>query len=220
MKTKKATGARKSTGTRNVKSLANKAVSPSSGNGSGGGNVRRAEPESQGRKDIMLEEYFVGLLKDIYGAEKQLTKELLKMAKKATSEDLRDAFFNHQSETEGHVKRLEQCFEILGKKAVAKKCEAMAGLIAETKAVIEETEDGTYTRDVALIVSAQKVEHYEIASYGSLVQIATTLGHYNVSELLEEILEQEKNSDVLLSDIATHGINDEAAVEEEAAEEE
>lgn len=213
MKTNKAAGSKKTQDSA-VKSLAKKAGTLTNGSD------KSEEPKSEGRKDEMLEEYFQGLLKDIYWAEKALTKELLKMAKKSTSEDLREAFLNHQAETEGQVKRLEQAFEVLGKKPQAKKCEAMAGLIEEAKEAIEDTEDGTYTRDVALIVCAQKVEHYEIASYGSLVQIATTLGHYNVSELLEETLEQEKNADVLLSDIATHGINEEAATEEEAAEEE
>ncbi len=216
MKTKKSTAAKKTSVASKVKSVAKKAVTTF---GSSGHREPAEAPARDGRKDPMLEEYFHGLLKDIYWAEKALTKELVKMSKKSTSDDLREAFLNHQAETEGQVERLEQCFEILGKKAQAKKCEAMAGLMEEAKEAIEETEDGTYTRDVALIVTAQKVEHYEIASYGSLVQIASDLGHFSVAELLEETLEQEKNADVLLSDIATHGINKEAAVEveEEAA---
>ena len=163
---------------------------------------------------------FENSLKDIYWAEKHLVKELAKMAKKATSEALKDAFLEHRAETEGQVERLVQVFETIGKKAQAKKCEAMEGLTKEAEEAIEETENDTYTRDVALIVTAQKVEHYEIASYGSLAQIARTLGNIQGAELLEATLAEEKGADQVLSMLAMSGINQEASVEEEAAEEE
>jgi DNA phosphorothioation-dependent restriction protein DptG len=166
----------------------------------------------------MLAKYFVDLLKDIYWAEKHLVKELAKMAKNATSEALKQAFLDHRDETEGQIERLVQVFETVGKKATAKKCEAMEGLTKEAKEAMEETEDDSYTRDVALIVTAQKVEHYEIASYGSLAQIARTLGNIEAAELLEETLEEEKNADNVLTMIAESGINEQAAEEEEAAE--
>lgn len=169
-------------------------------------------------KNEMLSKYFHDLLKDIYWAEKHLVKELAKMSKKATSEALKQAFLDHRAETEGQVERLEQVFETIGKKAQAKKCEAMEGLIEEAAEAIEETENDTYTRDVALIVTAQKVEHYEIASYGSLAQIARTLGNIQGAELLEATLAEEKGADQVLTMLAESGINQEASTEEEAAE--
>lgn len=169
-------------------------------------------------KNEMLAKYFGDLLKDIYWAEKHLVKELLKMSKKSTSETLKQAFLDHRAETAGQIGRLEQVFETIGKKAAAKKCEAMYGLLEEAKEALEATEDDTYTRDVALIVTAQKVEHYEIASYGSLAQIARTLGNIQGAELLEATLAEEKEADRLLTMIAESGINQEAAREEEAAE--
>lgn len=168
-------------------------------------------------KNEMLARYFGELLKDIYWAEKHLVKELLKMSKNATSEALKEAFLDHRTETEGQIVRLEKVFETIGKKATAKKCEAMHGLIEEAKEALEETEDDTYTRDVALIVTAQKVEHYEIASYGSLAQIARTLGNIAAAELLEATLSEEKNADNVLTMIAESGINDGAATEKVVA---
>lgn len=213
-KTKKSTAGKKSAGASKVKSLSRKAASPVRSNG-----IDHSSENETGQ-GAMLDKYFTDLLKDIYWAEKLLVKELGKMAKSATSEELIEAFENHQAETEGHVERLELVFESLGKKPQAKKCEAMEGLIAEAAEALEETEEDTYTRDVALIVTAQKIEHYEIAAYGSLAQIARTMGKDEASELLEETLQEEKESDHLLSHIAENHVNEEAAVEEEAAEEE
>src|SRR5689334_4505037 len=115
-----------------------------------------------------LEKFFHDSLKDIYWAEKHLTKAIPKMMKAATNQELVAALEEHLDVTEGHIERLEQVFEILGKKAQAKKCEAMEGITKEAESIIEETEDGTATRDVGIIMAAQKVEHYEIATYGGL----------------------------------------------------
>lgn len=169
-------------------------------------------------KNELLAKYFHDLLKDIYWAEKHLVKALAKMSKKATSEALKQAFLDHRTETEGQIERLDRVFETIAKKPQGKKCEAMEGLTKEAEEAIEETETDTYTRDVALIVTAQKVEHYEIASYGSLAQIARTLGNIQGAELLETTLAEEKGADQVLTMLALSGINQEASMEEEAAE--
>jgi ferritin-like metal-binding protein YciE len=160
-----------------------------------------------------LNELFIDELKDIYWAEKHLVTTLPKMAKAATSEELKTAIENHLSETENHVSRLEQAFESIGEKAVAVKCEAMAGLIKEGQEIIEETEKGTITRDVGIISAAQKVEHYEIASYGTLKTLAGVLGYAEAAELLDATLQEEKNADGLLTQIAEGSINQSAKSE-------
>ena len=160
-----------------------------------------------------LEEFFIDELKDIYWAEKHLTKVLPKMEKAATSEDLKQAINDHLSQTEGHVSRLENIFEMLGKKAQAKKCEAMEGITTEGENIVEETDDNTLTRDVGIIMAAQKVEHYEISTYGSLVQIAKTLGKNNIADILAETLDEEKKADVLLTEIAEGHVHAEALQE-------
>jgi ferritin-like metal-binding protein YciE len=162
-----------------------------------------------------LQEFFVDELKDIYWAEKQLVKTLPKLQKAATSEELQQAFGNHRSETEGHVERLEQAFEMLGQKAQAKKCDAMQGITEEGASVIEDTDKGTSTRDVGLIMAGQKAEHYEIATYGGLIQIAKTLGRDDIARLLQQTLEEEKKADQLLTQIAESKINYVAAGEDE-----
>ncbi len=159
--------------------------------------------------------FFVEELRDVYGAEKQLTKALPKLEEAATSEDLANAFADHLKVTQNHIKRLEQVFKLLGENADAKKCEGMEGLIKEGESVIGETEDGSATRDVGLILSAQKVEHYEIAAYGSLRQVARMIGKSEVSQLLEETLQEEKETDMLLSNLAETLIGDEAKQEVE-----
>lgn len=169
--------------------------------------------ENQGRSLPLLEKFFHDMLKDIYWAEKALLKALPKMQKKATTEELQQAFADHTAVTREQAQRLEQVFEMMGKKAQAKKCEAMDGLIKEAEEIIENTEDGTMTRDVALIVAAQKVEHYEIATYGGLVQLSRTLGQNEVADLLEQTLQEEKDTDQLLTSIAENDINMEAEME-------
>jgi ferritin-like metal-binding protein YciE len=182
---------------------------------------RSTSAASSGNENTQLEKFFVDALKDIYWAEKHLTKALPKMQKAATSEELQAAISDHLAQTEEHISRLEQAFEQLGHKAQAKKCEAMEGLIKEGDTAVEETEDGSSTRDVGIIVSAQKVEHYEIATYGSLVQLAKTMGHDDIAELLAQTLEEEKETDEKLTQLAETNINWEAEQEgEEDMEEE
>ena len=148
-----------------------------------------------------LEDIFEDTLKDIYWAEKHLTKALVKMSKAAYNEELKDAFDTHLEETEMQITKLEKCFELLGKKAVAKKCEAMEGLIKEGEEQIEEHEEG-HPRDAALIAAAQKVEHYEISAYGTLRTMANVLGMAQCAEILEEIKDEEAQTDVKLTELA------------------
>jgi ferritin-like metal-binding protein YciE len=162
-----------------------------------------------------LENFFMDALKDIYWAEKHLTKALPKMKKAATTGQLQDAIEEHLGQTQEHVSRLEEVFEMLGKQAQAKKCDAMEGLVKEGESVIEETEDGSMTRDVGIIISAQKVEHYEIAAYGGLTQLARTMDLEDVAGILHQTLEEEKKADHLLTEIAENNINWEAEQEDE-----
>jgi ferritin-like metal-binding protein YciE len=164
-------------------------------------------------EDSEFHEFFIDELKDIYWAEKHLVKALPKMKKAATSTELQNAFEKHTTETETHISRLEQIFELLGEKAVAKKCDAMAGLLEEANGIISETDKGTMIRDAGLILAAQKVEHYEIATYGTLCVFAENMGHNDVADLLNETLENEKQTDVALTEIAVSAINMQAAQE-------
>lgn len=167
-----------------------------------------------------LRELFEAELKDIYWAEKALTKAIPKMLKKATSGELQDSLEDHLRVTEGQVSRLEEIFELLEVKPQAKKCEAMAGLIKEAEVIMGETEEGV-VRDAGIISAAQKVEHYEIATYGTLCAFAKTLGENEVANLLAQTLEEEKEADEILTQIAETSINSEAAgVEAEEEEEE
>lgn len=166
-------------------------------------------------QDSMLVEFFKDELKDIYWAEKHLVKTLPKMQKAATSEELQEAIANHLEETKEHVTRLEQVFELVDQKPQAKKCDAMEGITKEGEGIIEETEEGTATRDVGIILASQKVEHYEIATYGSLVQLAHTLGLEDAAEILQTTLDEEKKADETLTEVAENGINYEASSEEE-----
>ena len=169
-------------------------------------------------EESKLHEFFIEQLKDIYWAEKHLVKALTKMQKAATTEELQNAFEDHRAATEEHATKLEHVFELLGKKPQAKKCEAMEGLIKEGESIIEETDEGSVTRDAALIMAAQKVEHYEIATYGGLVQLANTMNHTEAAAVLEQILQEEKDTDVLLTEIAENDVNWEA--DQETKEEE
>jgi ferritin-like metal-binding protein YciE len=160
-----------------------------------------------------LRELFVDSLKDIYWAEKNLAKALPKMAKNATTPTLIDAIEEHTTVTQHHVERLEKVFELIGEKAVAKKCEAMEGLIKEGESIIEETESGP-VRDAGIIAASQKIEHYEIATYGTLCAFAKTLGEAEVAEILSETLKEEKEADEALTSVAYNNINFEAAGED------
>jgi ferritin-like metal-binding protein YciE len=161
----------------------------------------------------MLKKLFMDELKDIYGAEKQLLKALPEMADAADSQDLVAAFADHLRVTENQVARLEKVFKLLGEEPESKKCRGMEGLIEEGKHVIRDTEEGSSTRDVGLIISAQKVEHYEIAAYGSLRQLARLVRLAEVTSLLEETLSEEKETDMVLSNMADMFINEEAVDE-------
>ncbi len=167
------------------------------------------------QKDSMLEDFFHDEVKDIYWAEKHLVKTLPKMAKASTSSDLKEAFTNHLEETKVHVQRREEVFGLLETKPQAKKCDAMEGITKEGEGIIEETEDGTSTRDVGLILAGQKVEHYEISTYGGLAQLARNLGRDDIAEILETTLEEEKSADKLLTEVAEKSVNYEAAEEED-----
>lgn len=177
--------------------------------------AKRTAGQSQEGDQSALLEFFVDQLKDIYWAEKHLLKALPKMQKAATTQELQSAIETHTEQTQVHVERLEEVFELLEEKAQAKKCEAMEGLVEEGQSVIDETEKGTATRDVGIIISAQKVEHYEIAAYGGLATLAKTLGRDDIAEILAETLAEEKETDELLTEIAESNINISAASETE-----
>ena len=195
---------RNTTSTGRSTSSAGRSSSTSSKSSSTGRTAAKASTYSEETK---LKELFVEELRDILWAEKHLTKALPKMAKAATSTELADAFNNHLTQTEEQISRLEEVFEMLEMPARAKKCDAMEGLVKESQSAIEDTDKGTATRDAALIISAQKAEHYEIASYGSLVQLAKTMGMEDVAELLQQTLDEEKQTDVLLTELAVSSVN-------------
>lgn len=164
-------------------------------------------------RSSQLMELFEDELKDIYWAEKALTKAIPKMIKNATSEKLIEALTSHLEETENQITRVEAVFESIDKKASTKKCAAMEGLIKEAGEIMESCEPGAMC-DAGIISAGQKVEHYEIASYGTLRQFAETLGLKEAVSLLEATLEEEKAADKKLSEVATDAINIEASKEE------
>jgi ferritin-like metal-binding protein YciE len=157
-----------------------------------------------------MEELFTNLMQDVYYAEKELTKALPKMAEEAEDKDLKRAFTEHLKETKGHIKRLDKAFEMLGKPAKGKKCEAILGIIAEGKEVMEEIDDSE-TLDAGLVAAGQAAEHYEIARYGTLCAWAKLIGKPQVAKLLHETLEEEKKADGLLTKIAERSVNQHAA---------
>ena len=167
-----------------------------------------------------LHDAFIDELRDAYDAEKQLLKALPKLAKASSSEELREAFESHLEETRGHVEKLEQVFGTLDEKVRGKHCDGIAGIIEEGKSMMEEELD-EMAMDAVLIASAQRVEHYEMAAYGTLAAWAKDMGHNDAAELLAQTLEEEKAADEKLNTIAEGGINQEAAQAahpEEAAE--
>jgi len=155
-----------------------------------------------------LRELYIDELRDIYDAETQLVKALPEMARAATSDDLRSSFEEHCSQTKEHVRRLEEVFEALGEKAKGKKCKGMRGLVAEGKEMMEGDFDGE-AKDAALISAAQRVEHYEIAAYGTVRTYAELLGEQEAASLLEQTLQEEKETDEKLTELA-EAINVEA----------
>jgi ferritin-like metal-binding protein YciE len=157
-----------------------------------------------------LDDLFVHFLRDIYYAEKQIVKALPKMARKADSEQLRDAFEHHLEETQGHIANLEQAFELLDLRARGVPCQAIDGILEEGKEIMTETDDAD-ARDAGMIASAQAVEHYEITRYGTLIAWATQLDKADVAKLLQANLEQEYAADRKLTDLAQKALNREAA---------
>jgi len=168
--------------------------------------------EGEGLKKLFIDE-----LKDIYWAEKTMVKSIPKMSKKATDDSLIEALNTHLRETENHVERIEEIFKLLSMKPLAKKCPAMAGLVEEAEEIMAETEEGVI-RDAGIISAAQKIEHYEIASYGTLKAFANKLNLDRVADLLDETLDEEKNADKTLTEIAESSMTEEAMSIEDSSE--
>ena len=164
-----------------------------------------------------LKDLFVKELRDIYDAEKQITKALPKMAKGAEAEELRSAFEEHREQTLGQIERIEQVFEMLGERAKSVPCKGMKGLVEEGSEILQEDGEGAVI-DAGLIGAAQKVEHYEIAAYGTLITYAKLMGNEEIGDLLGETLEEEKETDQRLTGLAENFVNPQA--EEEGDEEE
>lgn len=177
----------------------------------------KAAAKSAAKKEKLdnseFHEFFLDELKDIYWAEKYLAKALPKMKKAATSPELAAAFEKHTGETIGHISTLEEIFSLLEEKATAKKCDAMAGLLEEADGIIADTDKHTMIRDAGLSLAAQKVEHYEIATYGTLKVFAEQMDRTDIASLLEQTLENEKATDVALTEIAVNAVNAQAASE-------
>lgn len=198
------------------KSASKKAARSKSAKTKNGNKSASNGSEKMNRGNSPIEKFFTDMLKDMYYTEEKLIEALGKMESAATTEELKEAFNDHAHQSKKHQRRLEKVFELIGKKAEAKKCDAIEGIISEAEKIIEETPEGSMTRDAALIIAAQKAEHYEIASYGSLVQLAITMGLNNVADLLDDILTEEERTDQLLTDIAETSINMQAENEEAA----
>lgn len=171
------------------------------------------QPQTGTARNSKLQTFFVDQLKDIYWAEQKLVKTLPKMEEAANSAELKQAFNSHLKETKNHVSRLEKVFQMVGEPAEGKKCLAMAGITDEGEEIIDDTEDNTAQRDVGLIFAGQKAEHYEIATYGGLVQLAKTLGYTDAAELMGVTLSEEKNADSKLTKIAEGSANVQAREE-------
>ena len=167
----------------------------------------RSKSMASSMVDNKLHQFFMEQLQDIYWAEKKLVKTLPKLEEAATSRELKKAFSDHLMQTKNHVTGVESVFEMLGEEPKAKKCPAMAGIAEEGEEIIDETDEGTAQRDVGLIFAAQKAEHYEIATYGGLTQLAKTMGHTQAAEVLGRILSEEKQADQLLTQIAEKSSN-------------
>jgi ferritin-like metal-binding protein YciE len=157
-----------------------------------------------------LHDAFIDELRDVYDAEKQLTKALAQLAKAASNPKLREAFTTHLEETQGQVRRLEQVFETLDERARGKRCDGIAGIIEEGKSIMEE-DFGDATMDACLIAAGQRAEHYEMAAYGTLIAWAEAMGHTEAAKLLRGILDEEKAADETLTSLAEGGINQTAA---------
>jgi ferritin-like metal-binding protein YciE len=194
------------------KSTSKTSSSSSKSSTTGGRKVKAKSTAAEGLKEL-----YIDCLKDIYWAEKALLKALPKMAKNASSESLVSAIEEHITVTEEQVSRLEKVFELAGKKASGKKCDAMAGLIKEGEDILKSTEPGP-VRDAGIIAASQKIEHYEIATYGTICAFAKTLGQDEAAELLHQTLEEEKQADMTLTENAYNDINFEAHEEDDSEE--
>jgi ferritin-like metal-binding protein YciE len=170
--------------------------------------MEKTRSSSAGDKDSDLQTLFYDTLKDIYFAEKHILKALPKMAKAAQAPELSEAFETHMEQTEGQITRLEQVFDIIGKAARGKTCDAIMGILDEGKEVMDEYK-GSNALDAGLLAAAQAVEHYEISRYGTLKAWAMKLGYNDAAKLLDETLVEEKETDVLLTKIAKTAVNDE-----------
>lgn len=185
-------------------------------NNSGKNNRQTGDPVLQNRSQdtAPLKKFFMDALKDMLWAEKAIITGLQKLQKAAGSEELADAFLEHELQTNKHIARLEKMFDMLGEKAEAKKCKAMEGILKEADEIVETTPEYSATRDAAIIIAAQKVEHYEIATYGGLVAIAHTLGYGRIAGLLQKTLQEEEETDYNLTEVAECHINFEAVQED------
>lgn len=179
------------------------------------------EPKTKGKSFMKLDtlkKLYVEELRDVYNAEQQLVKALPKMAKGASSDELRQAIQNHLEETKGHVDRLEQVFELIDESAKGKTCKAMKGLVEEGSEILEENGEESVL-DAGIIAAAQKVEHYEIATYGTLRTWADLLGQDEAADLLQQTLDEEGEADKKLNELAEEIVNPEALSESEESEE-
>ncbi|KAA0130165.1 ferritin-like domain-containing protein [Chryseobacterium sp. SN22] len=176
--------------------------------------VDNAKVDGNEMKSAPLYKFFVSALKDIYFAENAIIDALEKMQEAATTEELKEAFEDHQLQTKKHVSRLEKVFRLIDETPEQKECKAIKGIIEEGEEIIKSTEEGSMTRDAALIIAAQKVEHYEIATYGGLAQLAITMGHDKAADLLEKTLQEEEDTDYNLTEIAETYINFDAEQED------
>lgn len=176
-------------------------------------NRQNPEVSAVEMEHMPFHQFFLYALQDIYWAENHLVDNMPDMIDAATSQELKNAISFHLEQTQGHVSRLEQVFDALGEKAKETKCKAMSGLLKEANDIIDETEDGTAVRDAALILAAQKIEHYEIATYGSLVAFSDMMGHTKVSSLLNATLQEEEQTNDKLTDMAETSINQKAMEE-------
>lgn len=175
--------------------------------------ISTKEQAEDGNTGEEFREFFIDELKDILWAEKAFLKAIPKMRKAATSKELAKSFDTHLQETEEQISTVEQVFELMGEKPRTKKCEAMEGLLAEAESIIADTDKGTAIRDAGLILAAQKIKHYEIATYGTLAAFADAMDEKKVAKMLRSILSDEKKSDKNLTAIAQESVN-EAASEE------
>ena len=202
-----------------VKQSVNKSTSPSQSKANAavsktGTSLSNLDSSDPNKNESLLEKFFMDQLKDIYYAENKIVKSLPAMENACTTDELKEAFNDHRHQTQKHIQRLEKVFTLLNQQPEAKKCEAIEGIVKECESIINETEKGSMTRDAALVMAAQKVEHYEIATYGGLVQFAITMGKKDIAELLDKTLIEEEETDHLLTKIAEWHINIEAEEEE------